>query len=149
MDGDPLRNKERLLFGSGFVFGVMFTLTILMVVVATVARDQGRDLLGTDTFLTLGASVFFAAVVGAGMFLLAFPENAVKIPLGDSLHDPDRMPPGDGPGGDSGPTDDDGTADATDGEPAEAGDAQPDPDDQAARTDHSADGGDLGHPSGK
>lgn len=80
MDSD-LTDKGRLLFGAGFVFGVAFTMLILGVVTATVARGMGQQLLTADVVLTLAAGIFFAAVVGVSLYFLAFPENRVEIPI--------------------------------------------------------------------
>jgi len=62
MDSDTeeyMNDKSRLLFGSRFVFGVMFTMIILTVVVS--------------------AGIVFAGIVS--MYFLAFPENRVGISL--------------------------------------------------------------------
>ena len=80
---DRLSRKERLLFGAGFVFGVMFTMLILAVVVATVGNGTGVEV--TSIFVTISAGIFFAAVVGVALYFLAFPENRVEIPVGDRL----------------------------------------------------------------
>jgi len=79
MERDPIDDKERLLFGAGFVFGAGFILLVLGLVVATVGGGVGA--LGVDVGLLIGASVFVIAVVGAGLFLLAFPENRVEVPV--------------------------------------------------------------------
>jgi hypothetical protein len=74
-------DKERLLFGAGFAFGVMFTMLVLAVVVATVTGE----LLGTDLVVTIGTGVFLAGVVGVALYVLAFPENRLQVPVGDAL----------------------------------------------------------------
>jgi hypothetical protein len=79
MDSEPVGDTERLLFGAGFVFGAGFILLILGLVVATVGG--GRGALGVDVGLLIGASVLVTAVVGAALFLLAFPENRVEVPV--------------------------------------------------------------------
>lgn len=81
MDSE-LSDESRLLFGAGFVFGVAFTMLILGVVTVTIARATGRQLLTTDVLLTLGAGIFLSVVVGLGLYVLAFPENRVEIPVG-------------------------------------------------------------------
>jgi hypothetical protein len=82
---EPLTDKERLLFGAGFVFGVAFTMLILAMVTVAVVPGVGERLLASEVVLTLGAGVFFAAIVGASLFLLAFPENRIEIPVRDVL----------------------------------------------------------------
>lgn len=74
-------DKDRLLFGAGFAFGVMFTMLVLAVVVATVTGE----LLGTDLVVTIGAGVFLAGVVGVALYVLAFPDNRLQVPVGDAL----------------------------------------------------------------
>lgn len=84
---DPLSDKERLLFGAGFVFGVMFTMLILAVVIATVGGNTGTGVEAMNVFVTVSAGIFFAGVVGVALYFLAFPENRVEIPIGDRLAD--------------------------------------------------------------
>jgi len=71
-------DKDRLLFGAGFVFGVAFTFVVLGTVVAGVGGGQGA--LGLPVLWLIAASVLLAAIVGAAMFLLAFPENRLEVP---------------------------------------------------------------------
>lgn len=117
MTGDEtaLGDKGRLLFGAGFAFGVACALLILVVVVATVTAETARDLLGREVFVTIGAGIFFAGVVGIGLYVLAFPENRLEVPIGRALraeaaHDgtaTDRVAGDDDPaGGDDAGTDD-------------------------------------------
>lgn len=83
MDSDPeLTDKDRLLFGAGFVFGVTFTMLVLAVVTATVAGRTGRDILASEVVVTIAAGIFFAGVVGVSLYFLAFPENRVEVPVG-------------------------------------------------------------------
>jgi len=77
-----LEDKGRLLFGAGFAFGVACTLLIMTVVIATVTGETAREILASDVFLTIATGVFFAGVVGAGLYVLAFPENRLVIPVG-------------------------------------------------------------------
>ena len=79
MEQDPIDDKERLLFGAGFVFGAGFILLVLGLVVATMGSGVGA--LGVDVGVLIGASVLVTAVVGAALFLLAFPENRVEVPV--------------------------------------------------------------------
>ncbi|WP_324759860.1 hypothetical protein [Haloarcula montana] len=79
MERDPIDDKERLLFGAGFVFGAGFILLVLGLVIATM--DGGVGALGVDAGVLIGASVFATALVGTGLFLLAFPENRVEVPV--------------------------------------------------------------------
>lgn len=92
---DPLSDKERMLFGAGFVFGVMFTMLILAVVVATVGGNTGAGVEAMNVFLTITAGIFFAGVVGTALYLLAFRENRVEIPIGRKLVDTAEDPSAD------------------------------------------------------
>ncbi|WP_436908669.1 hypothetical protein [Halosimplex marinum] len=76
-----LTDDGKLLFGAGFVFGVMVTLVLLGVVVA-VAATNGTAL-PTTVVATVAGGIVFAGIVGSGLFLLAFPENRTKIPVDD------------------------------------------------------------------
>ena len=96
---EALTDKERLLFGAGFVFGVMFTMLILAVIIATVGGNTGTGVEATNVFVTVAAGIFFAGVVGAALYLLAFPENRVKIPIGSRVTDT-AVASGDQPGDD-------------------------------------------------
>lgn len=71
-----LTDKNRLLFGAGFAFGVTATLVILATATLAVADSGGQEVI-----LTLAAGAFFAGVVGTTLFLLAFPENRVDVPV--------------------------------------------------------------------
>jgi hypothetical protein len=73
-------DAERLLFGAGFAFGVTFSMVVLSVVTVTIVSGTDRPL-AAEVVVTLAAGVCFAAVVGAGLLLLAFPERRVEIPL--------------------------------------------------------------------
>jgi len=82
MDTDErMTEKSKLLFGAGFVFGVMATLLLLAVVVAVVAVDDTGGLLDSTALVVAAGGVLFAAIVGSGLYLLAFPENRTKIPV--------------------------------------------------------------------
>jgi hypothetical protein len=76
-----LTDDGKLLFGAGFVFGVMVTLVLLAVVVAVAASNGGS--IPTTVVATVAGGVVFAGIVGSGLFLLAFPENRTKIPVED------------------------------------------------------------------
>jgi len=78
-----ISDKGRLLFGAGFVFGVLCTLLILMVVVATVTGEGAREFVNEDIFTTIAAGVCFLLIVGTGMYTLAFPENRTKVLVGE------------------------------------------------------------------
>jgi hypothetical protein len=80
-DGRDLTSKDRLLFGAGFVFGVMVTMAVLAVVVATVSSQTGGSLLVSSVMLPVIASIVVAGVVGVGLSYLAFPENRTRVPL--------------------------------------------------------------------
>jgi len=80
-EGDELGGTGRLLFGAGFVFGVMFTMLILAVVTATVATEQAEGLLASEVIITIVAGMVFAGIVGVSLYLLAFPENRIEVPV--------------------------------------------------------------------
>jgi hypothetical protein len=46
---------------------------------ATVGGGEGP--LGVSVSVLIAASVFFIALVGSGLFLLAFPENRLEVPV--------------------------------------------------------------------
>jgi hypothetical protein len=75
---DPVSDKVRLLFGSGFAFGVVFTLVVLGIVAAGLGGGEGR--LGVSVTLLVAVSVFLITVIGSATYLLAFPENRVLVP---------------------------------------------------------------------
>jgi len=78
---EGLTDTGRLLFGAGFVFGVMVTLLLLAVVVAVVAVEDSGRLLDSTALVVAAAGVLFATIVGSGLYLLAFPENRTQIPI--------------------------------------------------------------------
>jgi hypothetical protein len=80
---DGLTDKGKLLFGAGFVFGVMVTMLMLVVVlVVAVSGDAALEpTLQSSLLVTIVAGIVFAAIVGAGLYFLAFPENRTKIPV--------------------------------------------------------------------
>jgi hypothetical protein len=80
-----ITDKGRLLFGAGFVFGVLCTLLILMVVVAAVTGEGAQEFVNQDVFTTIAAGVCFLLIVGTAMYALAFPENRTKVLVGDRL----------------------------------------------------------------
>jgi predicted membrane channel-forming protein YqfA (hemolysin III family) len=77
-DSDGLTDKGKLLFGAGFVFGVTTTLLIFGVVLVAVTDTAGADF-PTTVVATLAGGVLFAAIVGVGLYYLAFPENRTRI----------------------------------------------------------------------
>ena len=82
MDTKPpesLTETGKLLFGAGFVFGVMVTLVLLGVVLAVLASNDGA--VSTTVVATVAAGVVFAGIVGGGLSLLAFPENRTRVPF--------------------------------------------------------------------
>lgn len=79
-DEDEIGDTGRLLFGAGFVFGVLCTLLVLIVVVATATGEGGQGLIDQDVFTTIVAGILFIAVVGIAMYVLAFPENRESLP---------------------------------------------------------------------
>ena len=76
---DSLTGTGKLLFGAGFVFGVMVTLVLLGVVLAVLASNGG--MVSATVVATVAAGVLFAGIVGSGLYLLAFPENRTQIPI--------------------------------------------------------------------
>lgn len=79
-DSETLNDDGKLLFGAGFVFGVMVTLVLLGVVIAVIAAN-GQSVPST-VVTTVIAGIVFAGIVGGGLYLLAFPENRTRIPVG-------------------------------------------------------------------
>jgi hypothetical protein len=76
-DPDRLTGQGKLLFGAGFVFGVTATLIILAVVLVGVTNVAGGGLV--TVVATTGGGIVFAAIVGAGLYYLAFPENRTRV----------------------------------------------------------------------
>jgi hypothetical protein len=78
---DDLTDQSKLLFGAGFVFGVGTTLCLLAVVLVIVTRTPaGTGGLGASQLLaTVAGGVLFAAVVGVGLWYLAFDENRAQL----------------------------------------------------------------------
>lgn len=92
MATDPaVSDENRLLFGAGFVFGVAVTMVIMAVVTATVASRDGATVLSAEVFLTIGGGVLFAAIVGVSLWVLAFPENRLHVPLSGIGLAPDEV----------------------------------------------------------
>lgn len=79
-DSVDLTDKERLLFGAGFVFGVMCMLVLLAVVTATLVQPGG-GLLASDILVTIFGGVVFAAIIAVSLYLLAFPANRLHVPV--------------------------------------------------------------------
>lgn len=94
-DAGASAERERLIFGAGFAFGVLFTMLILAVVVAAVVRDPVTlaSLLSSTVLLPIAAAVLLAAVVGCGLYYLALPERGFGFrerPLFPQGEDPER-----------------------------------------------------------
>ena len=79
---DETVERERLIFGAGFAFGVMFTMLILGMVLSTVVPRNVTvtSLLDSRVLLTVSASIVFAFVVGVALYVFALPENGFGIP---------------------------------------------------------------------
>jgi hypothetical protein len=77
-DSDPLSDKSRLLFGAGVVFGVALTMLLTAVVTVSVV---GTAAFGADALATIAGGTLFAVLVGATLFVLAFPANRVEVPV--------------------------------------------------------------------
>lgn len=80
-----ITDESRLLFGAGFAFGVTCTLLLMGIVLATVGG--GQISIGSPIMITTGAGVLFASVVGASLYVLAFPENRLLIPISTEPRD--------------------------------------------------------------
>ncbi len=80
-DGDEATERERLIFGAGFAFGVMFTMSILAVVVATVVpRPVALPSLLTSTVVfPIIAAVLLAAVASVALYTLALPKHGFGL----------------------------------------------------------------------
>lgn len=87
-----ITDKSRLVFGAGFAFGVTCSLLLMAVVLVTV--DGGQMSLGSPVMITAGAGALFASVVGAALYLLAFPENRLMIPIATETSDEEQSEPG-------------------------------------------------------
>ena len=71
----------RYVFGAGFVFGVVTATLVLVGVLATATESSALNLLFQPLLLSVGAAILVAVLVGSGLFLLAFPENRVRVPV--------------------------------------------------------------------
>lgn len=82
-ESDRMTDQQRMLFGAGFVFGVVVTMLLLAVSLVVTARGQASvDGVVQSALVTVGAGVLFAGIVGAGLFCLAFPESRTEVPVG-------------------------------------------------------------------
>ncbi|MFB6087152.1 MAG: hypothetical protein ABEJ85_01420 [Haloarculaceae archaeon] len=108
-----LTDQGKLLFGAGFVFGVMVTLLILAVVLVVVRYESSLAAASASRLLTIVvAGALFSGIVGAGLYFLAFQRNRTKIPIDSESFagfppEEDALPPEDG----TERTGDDGTDD--------------------------------------
>lgn len=86
--------RERLIFGAGFAFGVMFTLAILAVVLSTVVPGPVTlaALLNSTVLLPVMAAIVFAAIVGFALYFLALPESGFGLPQGPVFEEPETDP---------------------------------------------------------
>ncbi|PSQ01356.1 hypothetical protein BRC92_10920 [Halobacteriales archaeon QS_4_69_31] len=81
-ESDRVTDQQRMLFGAGFVSGVVVTMLLLAVSLVVTARGQASvDGAVQSALVTVGAGVLFAGIVGAGLFSLAFPENRTEVPV--------------------------------------------------------------------
>lgn len=74
---EAVTEKDRLLFGAGFAFGVTFTLLVLGIVAAGLGGGEGP--IGSVIPL-VGISVVLTGIIGSATYFLAFPENRVVVP---------------------------------------------------------------------
>lgn len=75
----PVSDRDRLLFGAGFAFGVTFTLLVLGIVAAGLGGGEGA--LGVNVTLLVVVSVILTGLIGSATYLLAFPANRVTVPV--------------------------------------------------------------------
>jgi len=80
-NAEGVGDKERLLLGAGFAFGVMLTLLVLELVLVFNGTVAPGDLLTSADALLVLAGIVFAGVVGIALFVLSFPGNRVRIPI--------------------------------------------------------------------
>ena len=80
-DIDERAERERLIFGAGFAFGVTFTMSILAVVVAAVVPRPVAlpDLLTSAVVLPILAAIGLAAVAGVALYVFALPEHGFGL----------------------------------------------------------------------
>jgi hypothetical protein len=76
---EEMTDKSRLLLGAGFVFGVAATMLVLAIATATVVG--AGTLLGSPLGATIAASILFAGILGVSLYVLAFPENRLDLPV--------------------------------------------------------------------
>ena len=61
--------------------------SLLLAGLVLVTVDGGQVTADSPVMRTTGAGVLFAAVVGATLYLLAFPENRLMIPISTEVED--------------------------------------------------------------
>jgi hypothetical protein len=76
---EELPDKNRLLLGAGFVFGVAFAMLMLAVVAGTVVG--AGTLLESAAVVTIAAGLLFSGIIGLSLYGLAFPENRLDLPV--------------------------------------------------------------------
>jgi len=78
---DDRTERERLIFGAGFVFGVMFALLILALVFAAVVPETVTlsTVFSSTVVLPIVAAVAFAGAVGTALYVLALPERGLAL----------------------------------------------------------------------
>jgi uncharacterized integral membrane protein len=81
---DDRTERERLIFGAGFVFGVMFALLILALVFAAVVPETVTlsTVLSSTVVLPIVAAVAFAGAVGTALYVLALPDRGLALRRG-------------------------------------------------------------------
>jgi hypothetical protein len=84
---EEMTDKNRLLLGAGFVFGVAATMLVLAIATATVVG--AGTLLGSPLGATIAAGILFAGILGVSLYALAFPENRLDLPV-ETLFETDR-----------------------------------------------------------
>jgi hypothetical protein len=78
---DVTAERERLFFGAGFAFGVMFTMLILAVVMSAVVRGSVsiETLLSSTVVVPIVAAFVLAGIVGVALYVFALPERGFGL----------------------------------------------------------------------
>ncbi|MFB6166267.1 MAG: hypothetical protein ABEJ31_13995 [Haloarculaceae archaeon] len=81
--------RDRLIFGAGFAFGVVFTLLVLAVVLSPLVPGpvSADALLHPRVLVPIGAAIALAAVASLALYALALPERGLGLREGASLGD--------------------------------------------------------------
>lgn len=77
----PDSDTVKYVFGAGFVFGVLSTMLILGVVLSITTGPGVLSVIGGPLLISIGTAIVVTGIVGSALFLLAFPENRVRVPI--------------------------------------------------------------------